>query len=50
MSDVLARIPKLIKKISLAAWRHILLNGQYIFRSSGRAIDLDAIMAGLILE
>lgn len=44
------RILKLIKKISPAAWRHILLNGHYTFRSGGRVIDLDMIMAGLVLE
>ncbi len=44
------RILKLIKKISPAAWRHILLNGHYTFRGSGRVIDLDTIMAGLVLE
>ena len=37
----------MIKKISPAAWRHVLLNGHYTFRSAGRIIDLDAIVAGL---
>lgn len=36
----------LITKISPAAWRHILLNGHYTFQSSGKTIDLDAIVAG----
>ncbi|EMH4671879.1 TPA: Tn3 family transposase, partial [Klebsiella pneumoniae] len=40
----------LITKISPAAWRHILLNGHYTFQSSGKTIDLDAIVAGLELE
>jgi TnpA family transposase len=39
----------LIKKISPAAWRHVHLNGHYTFRSTGRIIDLDAIVAGLVL-
>ena len=39
----------LIKKISPAAWRHLHLNGHYIFRGGGKAIDLDAIVAGLVL-
>lgn len=38
-----------IKKISPAAWRHILLNGHYTFRGGGQLIDLDAIVAGLDL-
>lgn len=39
----------LISQISPAAWRHILLNGHYTFRSDGRLIDLDALVAGLDL-
>lgn len=39
----------MIKKFSPAAWRHILLNGHYTFRSSGQIIDLDMIVAGLDL-
>jgi len=39
----------LITQISPAAWRHILLNGHYTFRSDGTLIDLDAIVAGLDL-
>ncbi len=39
----------LIKTFSPAAWRHLLLNGHYIFRGGGRIIDLDAIVAGLDL-
>ena len=35
--------------ISPAAWRHILLNGHYTFQSTGKLIDLDAIVAGLKL-
>jgi len=37
----------LITQISPAAWQHILLNGHYTFRSDGKLIDLDAIVAGL---
>ena len=44
-----ARALALIKKISPAAWRHLHLNGHYIFRGGGKAIDLDAIVAGLVL-
>lgn len=40
----------LIKKISPAAWRHIHLNGHYTFHGSAQIIDLDAILAGLMLE
>ncbi len=39
----------LIKQMSPAAWRHILLNGHYTFRSDGKIIDLDAIVARLAL-
>jgi hypothetical protein len=39
----------MIKKISPVAWRHVLLNGHYTFRSAGQIIDLDAIVAGLNL-
>ena len=39
----------LIKQISPAAWRHILLNGHYTFRGVSRIIDLDMIMAGFDL-
>jgi len=39
----------LIAQISPAAWRHILLNGQYTFHSDGTLIDLDAIVASLDL-
>ncbi len=39
----------LIKHMSPAAWRHILLNGHYTFRSDGKIVDLDAIVAGLAL-
>jgi len=37
----------LITQISPAAWQHILLNGHYAFRSNGKLIDLDTIVAGL---
>ena len=39
----------LITQISPAAWRHILVNGQYTFQSDGKVIDLDAFVAGLDL-
>jgi TnpA family transposase len=45
-----AKALALIKKISPAAWRHILLNGHYTFRSDGQVINLDTIIAGLDLE
>jgi TnpA family transposase len=44
-----AKALAMIKKISPAAWRHILLNGHYTFRSDGKIIDLDAIVEGLAL-
>lgn len=44
-----AKALALIKKISPAAWRHLLLNGHYTFRGGGQLIDLDAIVAGLDL-
>ena len=44
------KILALIKKISPVAWRHIHLNGRYTFRGKGQAVDLDAILANLILE
>jgi TnpA family transposase len=34
----------MIKKISPAAWRHILLGGHYIFRNLGQIINLDEIL------
>jgi len=40
----------LIKKISPAAWRRIHLNGHYTFHGSGQIIDLDVIVAELVLE
>jgi hypothetical protein len=36
--------------MSPATWRQILLNGHYTFQSSGKMIDLDALLAGLELE
>jgi len=42
-----AKARALITQISPTAWRHILLNGHYTFRSDGKLIDLDAIVAGL---
>ncbi len=43
------KVLKLIKNMSPAAWRHILLNGHYTFHGSGQAIDLDVVLAGLDL-
>jgi len=42
-----AKALALIKKMSPASWRHIHLNGHYIFHGDGQVIDLDAIVAGL---
>jgi TnpA family transposase len=42
-----AKALAMIKKTSPVAWRHVLLNGHYTFRSAGQIIDLDAIVAGL---
>ena len=39
----------LIKQMSPIAWRHIMMNGHYIFHSDGNVIDLDAIITGLDL-
>jgi len=44
-----AKALALIKTISPTAWRHIHLNGHYTFRGDGQIIDLDAIVAKLIL-
>ena len=44
-----AKALALITQMSPAAWRHILLNGHYTFRSDGKMIDLDALVAGLEL-
>ncbi len=44
-----AKALALIKTISPAAWRHIHLNGRYTFRGDGQIIDLDALVAGLVL-
>jgi len=44
------KILAMIKKISPAAWRHINLNGHYTFRNSGQTLNLDSIVAALILE
>ena len=45
-----AKALALIKKLSPAAWRHIHLNGHYTFRGDGQVIDLDTIVAGLVLR
>ena len=43
-----AKALTMLKKISPAAWRHILMNGHYTFRGRDQAIDLDKIVAGLV--
>ena len=45
-----AKILRLIKNVSPAAWRHVHMNGHYNFRGNGQIIDLDAVIADLILE
>ena len=45
-----AKALALIKKMSPAAWRHIHLNGHYTFRGDGQLIDLDAIVAELVVR
>jgi len=35
---------ELITRVLPAAWRHILLNGHYTFQSSGKMIELDALL------
>jgi hypothetical protein len=49
-SDCNTKALGLIKQVSPAAWRHILLNGHYTFHSDGQLIDLDALVEGLELE
>lgn len=44
------RVLSLIKKISPVAWRHIHMGGHYTFRGEGKAVDLDALVADLLLE
>ena len=44
------KILALIKRISPAAWRHIHMGGHYTFCSGAQVIDLDAVVAGVILE
>ncbi len=39
----------LITQMSPIAWRHIMMNGHYIFHSDGNVIDLDSIITGLDL-
>jgi len=39
----------LITSTSPVAWQHVHLNGRYAFRDGGQAIDLDAIIQGLML-
>jgi TnpA family transposase len=48
-SECNAKALVLIKQVSPAAWRHILLNGHYTFHNDGQLIDLDALVAGLEL-
>lgn len=44
-----AKALALITQMSPAAWRHILLNGHHTFQSDGKLIDLDALVAALVL-
>ncbi len=44
------RILVQIKKISLVAWRHIHMGGHYTFHGTGKAVDLDVMVADLLLE
>ena len=44
------KIITMVKKISPAAWRHILLGGHYTFRNHGQTINLDEILDGLEWE
>ena len=44
-----ANVLELLPQISPAAWRHILLSGHYTFNTDGKLIDLDAIVARLVL-
>ena len=44
-----AKVLELLPQISPAAWRHILLSGHYTFNTDGKLIDLDAIVARLVL-
>ena len=39
----------LITQMSPIAWRHIMMNGHYIFHGKGNVVDLDAIITGLDL-
>ncbi|MDR3630686.1 MAG: hypothetical protein P4L42_10150 [Desulfocapsaceae bacterium] len=39
----------LITQMSPTAWRHIMLNGHYIFQGNGKMIDLGDLAAGLNL-
>lgn len=39
-----------IKNISLVAWRHIHMGGHDTFHGTGKAVDLDVMVADLLLE
>lgn len=43
------KILAFIKKISPVAWRHIHLNGHYAFKNHRQPIDLDALVADVVL-
>ena len=45
-----AKALALLKKISPVAWQHIHFLGHYVFCDKKHPIDLDAIMASLILD
>ena len=38
------------RKISPVAWRHIHMGGHYTFHGTGKAVDLDVMVADLLLE
>jgi hypothetical protein len=44
------KIIALLQKISPVAWQHIYFLGHYSFRNSYNPIDLDAMLANIILE
>lgn len=44
------KIMVLIKKISPVAWRHIHMGGHYTFHGTGKTVDLDVMVADLLLE
>ncbi|MBF0398071.1 MAG: Tn3 family transposase [Desulfobacterales bacterium] len=49
-ADSNQNILNLIKRISPVSWRNIHLNGHYTFKKSGKTINLDEIVAELVLK